>query len=105
MVLAIVGLSSCAGYTSAAKTSTGDPGAGVLSASATSLSFGSVAVGNASHAKLVGYEHGNRNGHHLAGDHDGRRIQRDRRKSIRLDCGGPEQHDSNSICADSRRGQ
>ncbi|MGA9246845.1 MAG: choice-of-anchor D domain-containing protein [Candidatus Acidiferrales bacterium] len=46
MVLAIVGLSSCAGYTSAAKTTTGDPGAGVLSASVTSLSFGSVAVGN-----------------------------------------------------------
>src|SRR5260370_7298601 len=46
MVLAIVGLSSCAGYTSAAKTSPGTSGAGVLSASGTSLSFGSVAVGN-----------------------------------------------------------
>ena len=46
MVLAIVGLSSCAGYTSAAKTTPGNPGAGVLSASATSVSFGSVAVGN-----------------------------------------------------------
>ncbi|MGA8408255.1 MAG: choice-of-anchor D domain-containing protein [Candidatus Acidiferrales bacterium] len=52
MVLAIVGLSSCAGYTSAAKTTTGDPGAGVLSASATSLSFGSVAVGNATTQSL-----------------------------------------------------
>ncbi|MGA7637731.1 MAG: choice-of-anchor D domain-containing protein [Candidatus Acidiferrales bacterium] len=46
MVLAIVGLSSCAGYTSAGKTNPGNPGAGVLSASATSLTFGSVAVGN-----------------------------------------------------------
>ncbi|MFZ3329303.1 MAG: choice-of-anchor D domain-containing protein, partial [Candidatus Acidiferrales bacterium] len=46
MVLAIVGLCSCAGYTSAGKTKPGNPGAGVLSASATSLTFGSVAVGN-----------------------------------------------------------
>lgn len=47
--LAIVGLSSCAGYTSAAKTGTGSPvtsGAGVLSASATALGFGDVAVAN-----------------------------------------------------------
>ena len=46
---AIVGLSSCAGYTSAAKTGPGAPvttGSGVLSASATTLSFGDVAVGN-----------------------------------------------------------
>ncbi|MFZ3216971.1 MAG: choice-of-anchor D domain-containing protein [Candidatus Acidiferrales bacterium] len=46
MVLAIVGLSSCAGYTSAAKTATQDPGTGILSPSATSLSFGSIAVGS-----------------------------------------------------------
>jgi hypothetical protein len=47
--LAIVGLSSCAGYTSAAKTGTGTPvtsGSGVLSAGATTLSFGDVAVSN-----------------------------------------------------------
>jgi hypothetical protein len=42
---AIVGLSSC-GYTGAAKTTTGTPGAGVLSASNTSLSFGNVNVGS-----------------------------------------------------------
>jgi hypothetical protein len=53
MVLAIVGLSSCAGYTSAAKTSTGGSGAGVLSASSTSLSFGSVAVGNTATQSLT----------------------------------------------------
>ena len=53
MVLAIVGLSSCAGYTSAAKTSTGDPGAGVLSTSASSLTFGSVAVGNTASQSLT----------------------------------------------------
>ena len=46
MILAIVGLSSCAGYTSSAKTSPSDPSSGVLSPSATSLSFGNVAVGN-----------------------------------------------------------
>ena len=47
MILAIVGLSSCVGLTNAgpnAKKSTG--GTGTLSASATSLSFGNVAVGN-----------------------------------------------------------
>ncbi len=46
MILAIAGLSSCAGYTSATKTKPSDPGAGILSPSATSLSFGSVAVGS-----------------------------------------------------------
>jgi archaellum component FlaF (FlaF/FlaG flagellin family) len=48
-LLAIIGLSSCAGYTAAAKTGPGTPvtsGAGVLSASSTTLSFGDVAVGN-----------------------------------------------------------
>jgi len=45
-ILAIVGLSSCAGYTSSGKTQPQDPGTGVLSPSATSISFGSVAVGN-----------------------------------------------------------
>jgi archaellum component FlaF (FlaF/FlaG flagellin family) len=46
--LAIAGLSSCAGYTSAAKTG-GSPvtsGSGILSSSTTTLSFGDVAVGN-----------------------------------------------------------
>src|SRR5271156_2748698 len=46
MILAIVGLSSCAGYTSSAKTQPSDQGAGILSPSATSVSFGSVAVGS-----------------------------------------------------------
>src|SRR5271170_5547085 len=45
MILAIAGLSSCAGYTSSAKTQASDPGAGILSPSVTSESFGSVAVG------------------------------------------------------------
>lgn len=48
-VLVIVGLSSCAGYTSAAKTGGGTPGtsgSGVLSASSTTLSFGDVGVAN-----------------------------------------------------------
>src|SRR5277367_4485334 len=47
MILAIAGLSSCAGYTSSAKTQPSDPGsgAGILSPSVTSVSFGSVAVG------------------------------------------------------------
>jgi Abnormal spindle-like microcephaly-assoc'd, ASPM-SPD-2-Hydin len=53
MVLAIVGLSSCAGYTSAAKTSPGSGGAGVLSPSSTTLSFGSVAVGNTTTQSLT----------------------------------------------------
>ena len=47
MILAIVGLSSCVGLTNAgpnAKKSTG--GTGALLTSATSLSFGNVAVGN-----------------------------------------------------------
>src|SRR5271155_5200053 len=55
MLLTITGLSSCAGYTSAAKASPTDPGtdAGVLSPSATSLTFGSVAVGSASTQSLT----------------------------------------------------
>ncbi|MGC2721501.1 MAG: choice-of-anchor D domain-containing protein, partial [Candidatus Acidiferrales bacterium] len=44
-VLAILGLSSCAGYTSSAKTAPSNSGSGVLSASSTSVTFGSVAVG------------------------------------------------------------
>src|ERR1700678_4485169 len=42
---AMIGLSSCAGYTSAAKTSPSNSGSGVLSAGSTSVTFGSVAVG------------------------------------------------------------
>src|SRR5271154_2858572 len=45
MILAIAALSSCAGYTSSAKTQASDSGAGILSPSVTSASFGSVAVG------------------------------------------------------------
>src|ERR1700691_765808 len=44
LVLAVIGLSSCAGYTSAAAQSQ-TPGSGILSASSTSLNFGSVSVG------------------------------------------------------------
>jgi hypothetical protein len=52
--LAIVGLSSCAGYTSAAKTGPGTTtGAGVLSASTTTLSFGDVAVANSATQTLT----------------------------------------------------
>src|ERR1700722_19394415 len=52
--LAIVGLSSCAGYTSAAKTGPGTTsGAGVLSASSTALSFGDVAVANSATQTLT----------------------------------------------------
>ena len=54
--LAMVGLSSCAGYTSAAKTGPGTPvtsGSGVLSASTTTLSFGDVAVGNTTTQSLT----------------------------------------------------
>lgn len=52
--LAIVGLSSCAGYTSAAKTGPGTTtGAGVLSASTTTLSFGDVAVSNSATQTLT----------------------------------------------------
>src|SRR5271156_913745 len=54
--LAIVGLSSCAGYTTAAKTTVGAPvtsGAGVLSASTATLSFGDVAVGNTASQSLT----------------------------------------------------
>jgi hypothetical protein len=53
MVLAMVGLSSCAGYTSAAKTGTGSPLSGILSASATTLGFGDVAVANTSTQTLT----------------------------------------------------
>lgn len=50
VILIMVGLSSCAGYTSAAKVggggNPGNPGAGVLSANSTSLAFGNVAMGS-----------------------------------------------------------
>ncbi len=49
----MVGLSSCAGYTSAAKTGTGSPLSGILSASATTLGFGDVAVANTSTQTLT----------------------------------------------------
>lgn len=51
--LAMVGLSSCAGYTSAAKTGPVTSGSGVLSASTTTLSFGDVAVGNSTTQSLT----------------------------------------------------
>jgi hypothetical protein len=51
LLLAAIGLSSCAGYTSAAaKTTT--PGSGILFAAFTSLSFGNVAVGGNSTQSL-----------------------------------------------------
>lgn len=53
MVLAIAGLSSCAGYTSTTKTQASNPGVGVLSPSATSVSFGSIAVGNTATQSLT----------------------------------------------------
>jgi hypothetical protein len=53
MVLALVGLSSCAGYTSAAKTGPGTTTSGVLSASTTTLAFGDVAVSNTSTQNLT----------------------------------------------------
>src|SRR5271155_4764499 len=53
MVLAIVGLSSCAGYTSATQTQYSNPGTGILSPSATSLTFGSIAVGSNSTQSLT----------------------------------------------------
>src|ERR1700683_3421253 len=53
MILAVVGLSSCAGYTSSAKTTPSNPGAGILSPSATSVSFGSIAVGNTATQSLT----------------------------------------------------
>ena len=54
LFLAMIGLSSCAGYTSSAKTSTSNPGSGVLSAGSTSVTFGSVAVGgNATQAVTI----------------------------------------------------
>ena len=54
VILVVVGLSSCSGYTTNASVggtgggggNPGDPGAGVLSASSTNVSFGSVAVGS-----------------------------------------------------------
>jgi hypothetical protein len=54
VILAMVGLSSCSGYATAAKVggtgggggNPGDPGAGVLSANSTSVSFGNVVVGS-----------------------------------------------------------
>ena len=46
MILAIVGLSSCVGLTNATQCKKSTGGTGTLSASATSLSFGNVAVGN-----------------------------------------------------------
>src|SRR5271156_3886305 len=54
MILVIAGLCSCAGYTSSAKTQPSDPGsgAGILSPSVTSVSFGSVAVGTTSTQSL-----------------------------------------------------
>ena len=48
LVLAMVGLSSCAGYTSAAKTGPGNATTGVLSASTATLGFGDVAVATSS---------------------------------------------------------
>jgi hypothetical protein len=53
MILAIAGLSSCAGYTSSAKTQSSDPGTGILSPSVTSVSFGSVAAGNTATQSLT----------------------------------------------------
>lgn len=53
MILAIAGLSSCAGYTSATKTQPSNPGVGVLSPSVTSLSFGSIAVGKTATQSLT----------------------------------------------------
>jgi hypothetical protein len=53
MILAIAGLSSCAGYTSSSKTQASDPGAGILSPGVTSVSFGSVAVGNTATQSLT----------------------------------------------------
>ena len=53
--LAMIGLSSCAGYTSSAKTTPTNPGSGVLSAGSTSVTFGSVAVGgNGAFTTLAG---------------------------------------------------
>jgi len=53
MILTIAGLSSCAGYTSAAKTTPSDPGTGILSPSVTSVSFASIAVGNTATQSLT----------------------------------------------------
>ncbi|MGA9998696.1 MAG: hypothetical protein WBQ04_01130, partial [Candidatus Acidiferrales bacterium] len=47
LILATVGLSSCVGLTNAGPNAKkGSGGTGMLSASATSLSFGNIAVGN-----------------------------------------------------------
>lgn len=46
VILMSFGLSSCAGYTTTAATQSGGSGPGVLSPSATTVSFGSVAVGS-----------------------------------------------------------
>src|SRR5208337_4447994 len=46
VVAGAIGLSSCAGYTSASSANPSSPGSGVLTASSTSLSFGSVSVGS-----------------------------------------------------------
>ena len=49
LLLAVVGLSSCAGLTSASTPgggTPGSPGAGILTASATTLTFGSISVGS-----------------------------------------------------------
>jgi hypothetical protein len=53
MILAMVGLASCAGYTSAAKTDPGTPTSGVLSANTATLAFGDVAVSNTSTQNLT----------------------------------------------------
>lgn len=45
-VAGAIGLSSCAGYTSASGTQSASPGSGVLTASSTSLSLGNVSVGS-----------------------------------------------------------
>jgi hypothetical protein len=52
LCLAMVGLSSCAGYTSASSSHGGDPG-GVLSPSLASVNFGNVAVGSTSSQSLT----------------------------------------------------
>lgn len=52
-LLAIVGLSSCAGLTSAGKPGGGTPGPGILTASATTLIYGNVSVGSNSTQTLT----------------------------------------------------
>lgn len=53
VVLATIGLSSCAGYTSASRGAQPGSGAGVLSPSSTSISFGNVSVGNTATQSLT----------------------------------------------------